>query len=139
MIVVDSSALVDLLIDKTARGQAVAVALDADPTWAAPQHLLVEVAHVLRKRVIVDQALSEGAGAAAVAALAAYAFTWVELDAALLARVWKLRDNLTAYDAAYVAAAERLGCPLVTVDAKLAKGAAAAGAHCRVVVPGSAT
>ena len=37
-----------------------------------------------------------------------------------LARVQELRDNLTAYDAAYVALAEALGCALVTADARLA-------------------
>jgi predicted nucleic acid-binding protein len=36
-------------------------------------------------------------------------------------RVWSLRDNLTAYDASYVALAEALECPLVTTDGKLAK------------------
>jgi predicted nucleic acid-binding protein len=36
-------------------------------------------------------------------------------------RIWVLRDNLTAYDASYVALAEALDCPLVTSDAKLAK------------------
>jgi predicted nucleic acid-binding protein len=36
-------------------------------------------------------------------------------------RIWGLRDDLTAYDACYVALAEALGCPLVTSDAKLAR------------------
>ena len=38
---------------------------------------------------------------------------------ALLSRVWELRDNATAYDAAYLALAERLEVPLLTCDAKL--------------------
>lgn len=38
----------------------------------------------------------------------------------LLPRVWQLRDNLTAYDAAYVALAESIGAPLLTSDARLA-------------------
>ena len=38
----------------------------------------------------------------------------------LMARIWELRDNLTAYDAAYVALAEVLGIPLITCDARLA-------------------
>ena len=38
----------------------------------------------------------------------------------LQARVFELRDNLTAYDAMYVALAERLVVPLLTDDAKLA-------------------
>jgi predicted nucleic acid-binding protein len=38
----------------------------------------------------------------------------------LLARVWSLRQNLTAYDAAYVALAEGLGATLITLDRSLA-------------------
>lgn len=36
-------------------------------------------------------------------------------------RIWALRDNVTAYDAAYVALAEALAVPLVTTDGKLAQ------------------
>jgi len=39
---------------------------------------------------------------------------------ALLDRIWRLRANLTAYDASYVALAERLGVDLLTIDARLA-------------------
>ena len=49
----------------------------------------------------------------------------------LLSRVWELRDNLTAYDACYVALAEALRAPLLTADARLA---AAAGIRCTVTV-----
>jgi predicted nucleic acid-binding protein len=49
----------------------------------------------------------------------------------LLARCWELRDNLSVYDAAYVALAEALGTPLLTADARLAK---APGLKCAVEV-----
>jgi predicted nucleic acid-binding protein len=49
----------------------------------------------------------------------------------LLPRVWELRDNLSAYDATYVALAEALGCPLLTGDARLA---AATGPNCPTMV-----
>ncbi len=39
----------------------------------------------------------------------------------LMERIWELKDNLTAYDAAYVALAEALDAPLVTMDARLAR------------------
>ena len=39
----------------------------------------------------------------------------------LLSRIWELRRNVTAYDAAYIALAEALAAPLVTTDAKLAR------------------
>lgn len=47
--------------------------------------------------------------------------------APLLQRMWQLRGNVTAYDAAYVALAERLDAPLVTSDGKLAT---ASGPRC---------
>jgi predicted nucleic acid-binding protein len=46
--------------------------------------------------------------------------------------MWELRSNLSGYDAAYVAAAELLGVPLVCGDRRLAS---APGLRCRVVVP----
>jgi len=52
----------------------------------------------------------------------------------MLDRVWELRDNLTAYDAAYVALAEAFDCPLVTADARISR---APGLRCSVtVLPG---
>jgi len=47
----------------------------------------------------------------------------------LLTRIWELRGNLTAYDAAYVALAEVLGAPVVTRD----EGLAAAPGHRAVI------
>ena len=44
---------------------------------------------------------------------------------------WELRDNVSAYDAGYVALAEALGCALLTVDGRLA---AAQGVRCPVTV-----
>ena len=47
-------------------------------------------------------------------------------------RAWALRSNLTSYDAWYVALAEVLGCPLVTLDRKLSR---ATGPTCDIIVP----
>jgi predicted nucleic acid-binding protein len=47
----------------------------------------------------------------------------------LVDRMWHLRANLTAYDAAYLAAAELLTCPLVTADVRLAR---VRGARCEI-------
>jgi predicted nucleic acid-binding protein len=65
-------------------------------------------------------------------------FLWLALTRhatfSMLDRVWELRHNLTAYDAAYVALAETLQCPLVTGDARISR---ASGLRCPVtVLPG---
>ena len=49
----------------------------------------------------------------------------------LLGRIWELRDDLSAYDATYVALAEAVEAPLVTADGRLAR---AAGPRCTVTV-----
>lgn len=49
----------------------------------------------------------------------------------MLHRMWELRDNLTAYDATYVALAEALDCPLLTADQRLAS---APGPACSIAV-----
>ena len=49
----------------------------------------------------------------------------------LLPRIWELRHNLTAYDAAYVALAEIVEAPLFTLDRKIAN---APGHHAEVIV-----
>lgn len=68
---------------------------------------------------------------------------WTALDAwrrlgltrypthALLERVWELRENLSAYDAGYVALAESLGCSMVTADARISRSP---GIRCPVTV-----
>jgi predicted nucleic acid-binding protein len=48
----------------------------------------------------------------------------------LLPRIWSLRENLTAYDATYVALAEALDCPLATADLRLAE---APGRTCEII------
>jgi len=54
-----------------------------------------------------------------------------ELPSVVLDRIWELRDDLSAYDAGYIALAERLGCALVTADARLSR---ALGIRCPVTV-----
>lgn len=49
----------------------------------------------------------------------------------LLARIWELRENLSAYDASYVALAEALTCGLVSADARLARSP---GPRCAITV-----
>ncbi len=119
MIAVDASVLADALIDDGPVGVAARAALTADPHWAAPSHLLVEVVSVVRGRALGGK-LGPVRAQEAVDALPTLAIDQVDI-ATLVDRMWQLRGSLTAYDAAYVAAAEALGCPLVTADGRLAK------------------
>lgn len=95
----------------------------------APDLLDLEVLSVLRRRASsgdIDEASAEDAlGALGELRLTRYPHL------PLLPRVWTLRTNLSPYDAAYVALAEELGCPLVTGDRGIAR---APGIGCAVEV-----
>lgn len=114
MIVIDASAAVlGLLNDGDARR------FLATETVVVPHLADSGVAHALRAQVLRGRV---GAHDARVAL-----DRWARLGiqrfgvVGLLARVWELRDNLTAYDATYVALAEALGCDLLTADARLVR------------------
>lgn len=124
MIVLDASAAVlALLNDGDARRSVMREAV------AVPHLVDAEVAHALRAQV---QRGRVGMRDAEVALA-----RWARLGlrrfpvVGLLPRVWQLRENLTAYDASYVALAESLGCALVTADARLAR---APGPTCAITV-----
>lgn len=128
-IVVDASALVDALTFPGDAGDLVRDAIYGH-RMAAPEQLMVETFHAIRGRVLGGK-VTVADGEEAVRELARTAVETVP-TALLLARIWKLRDNLSGYDAAYVAAAEHLGVPLVTADNRLA---AAPGLRCEVRTP----
>lgn len=96
---------------------------------AAPDLLRVEVLSVIRRQLRVGTI--DGAQAdQAVTDLLDLPIA-VYPTAPLLSRCWQLRDNLTAYDACYIALAETLGCALLTTDARLAR---APGPTCPIEV-----
>jgi len=118
VIVVDASAVIEVLLN-TPAGVRVADRLFADgETLHAPHLLDLEVAQVLR-RYALSAELDAARGAQALEDLAALPLSRYPHDV-LLPRIWELRHNVTAYDAAYVALAEALAAPLVTRDAALA-------------------
>ena len=130
MIVVDASAALEVVLRTPAAAAVEARLFDPAETLHAPHLIDVEIAQVLRRYALTG--LAEPARwNAALAALADFPMSRYPHDI-LLSRVWELRDNLTAYDAVYVALAEALDAPLLTRDRRLA---AAAGhfAHIEVI------
>jgi predicted nucleic acid-binding protein len=123
--VVDASALVAFYAADDPRRDAVAARLAGGDAWFAPAHIDAEVVSALRKLARPSPTL-RAAAPAALQHLARFPIRRMPL-APLLSRIWELRDNLTAYDGAYVALAERLDGPLVTCDGKLS---GASGPEC---------
>lgn len=119
MIVLDASAIVELLLG-TNPGRSIAARI-ADPALGlhVPHLADVEIAQALRRYV------REGELDAASAASALEDLRSLDLERhahePLLDRIWALRENLTAYDAAYVALAEALNTTLLTCDGRLAR------------------
>ncbi|MDX6609365.1 MAG: hypothetical protein QOF85_1290 [Solirubrobacterales bacterium] len=91
--------------------------------WA-PYLIDAEVGHSLRRRVGADQ-LQANDARAALFDLARFPLRRIA-HSELLDRAWALRHNLSFYDGLYVALAERLEIPLLTLDSRLAKAAGAA-------------
>jgi predicted nucleic acid-binding protein len=116
LIILDASAAIELFVN-TDRAVGIADRLRGSD-WCAPHLLDVEVLQVLRKLVRLGE-VDEHDAAAAIERLALAPIFRFE-HGPLADRIWALRENLTAYDAAYVALAEHFHAPLVTCDAKLA-------------------
>jgi predicted nucleic acid-binding protein len=116
-IVVDASVMVAALVDSGPDGTW-AEQLLSGHQLAAPHLMPVEVANVLRRAALAGD-LSDDVATLAHGDL-------IEIRVALFPyeplaeRVWELRRSVTAYDAWYVALAERLDAPLVTLDGRLA-------------------
>ncbi len=117
MIVVDASVLANALGDDGDDG-AIARTRLTESELAAPDLIDVETVAVLRKRWIAGdltaQRFSDAIDDLEDLDLARYP------TLPLMRRAFELRDNLTAYDAVYVALSEQLGCTLLTADRRLA-------------------
>jgi len=122
LIVVDASALIEVLL-RTPAARTVENHLFAPgQTLHAPHLLDIEVAQVIRRYAAKGEIDGER-GRAALADLHDFPLQRYPHDF-LLPRVWDLRNNLTAYDAVYVALAEALDAVLLTRDQRLAAAAA---------------
>jgi len=118
VLVVDTSAVVAALVGRPP-DRRLADRLGADGDLHAPHLLDVELLHALGRLVRTGQ-LSEERAADARADFAELTVVRYRHEP-LADRVWALRDNLTAYDATFVALAEALGVPLVTCDAGITR------------------
>jgi predicted nucleic acid-binding protein len=124
VIVIDASAALSALLNAGPARSAL-----ASEQLHAPHLVDSEVANGLRRMVAAEQLAADSG--------------WIALDAfrrlgmtrypvfSLLDRVWELRDNLSAYDASYVALAELLDCNLLTADARLSR---APGIRCSITL-----
>ena len=127
--VVDASVLVAALVDSGREGRWAEATL-AEGSLTGPELALAEASNILRRLERAGQ-ISRIEAASAHGDL-------LRLDLELFPfapfaeRVWALRGNLTSYDAWYVALAEALDCPLVTLDRKLSR---ASGPTCEVIAP----
>ena len=127
MIVLDASALVEQLLDTLKGLQLQQRCLDKAKTIHSPHLVDVEVTQVLR-RYCQQGLLSTIRASEAMEDLMAFPLIRYAHES-FLPRIWELRENLTAYNAAYVALAELLDTPLVTCDTRLA----AAPGHSAIV------
>ena len=118
MIVVDASAMLEVLLGTATGARVEDRLLSRGESLHAPHLLDVEVAQVLRRYASAGE-LTPARGREALTDLADFPVHRYPHDV-LLPRIWELRQNVTAYDAAYLALAETLAAPLVTCDARLA-------------------
>ncbi len=127
-LVVDASMVVAALVDSGTDGRW-AEALLASGPLAAPHLLVVEAANILRRSA------ASGAISAEQASMAHADLLDLRVEffpyAPFAARIWELRENVTCYEAWYVAVAETFNAPLATLDVRLAN---APGPRCRFVV-----
>jgi predicted nucleic acid-binding protein len=129
LIVIDASVLANVVGDDEGDGwRARAEFRDAGDV-AAPDLVDVETVSVLRKRwlagTVTDERFATAVGDLAQLDLERYP------TLRFMRRAFELRANVTAYDSAYVALAEELGCDLLTADQRLAS---ATGPRCRIRV-----
>ena len=127
--VVDASVVVAALVDSGPTGEWAETVLE-NTALAAPELVLVEAGNILRRLELSGEISASEAGAAYTDLLA------IDLElfpfARFSERVWELRHNLTCYDAWYVALAETLNRPLITLDRRLSRSN---GPICQILVP----
>lgn len=128
-LVCDASAVVALLIDSGPHGRWAAERLTGTEL-AVPSLFAFEAANIIRRQEAAGIIGTDQATQAHADLLDLPVEEWPH--SLVAARAWQLRRNLTIYDATYVALAEHLDVPLVTLDHRIAK---APQLRCRVATP----
>jgi predicted nucleic acid-binding protein len=121
LIVIDASALLEILLRTDRADRLMERAFSGSEQMHAPQLLDIEITQVLR-RLVRQKEITVARAERALEDLSALVVERHEHQT-IVRRIWQLRDSLSACDGAYVALAEALAAPLLTCDAKLA------GAH----------
>jgi predicted nucleic acid-binding protein len=122
VIVLDASAAIDWLLQTAAGQQIEGRIYERGESLHAPHLLDLEVAQVLR-RLVREGAVSGPRADQAIEDLLDLRVTRYP-HFIFLPHIWRLRDNFSAYDAAYVALTEKLGATLITRDSRLASACA---------------
>jgi predicted nucleic acid-binding protein len=128
MLVVDASCLFEVVAD-TPGAEVIRKRLASDPDQAAPHVIDVEVLNVVRRHHLAGR-LERTAAQQAIDDLRAWPGERFG-HRALLDRVWELREGVRGWDAFYVALAEALDAPLLTLDPRLRR---AHGPRCAIEV-----
>ena len=128
-IVVDASVLIVALVDTSLEGIWAESVLEEE-ALIGPELALLEASNILR-RLELAGSLTKPEVSNAHSALLQLNLELFPF-APFAARVWGLRDNLTCYDAWYVAIAEDMGCPVATLDRRLGR---AIGPTCQFLTP----
>ena len=117
MIVIDASAVVEMLFATPKGSRVEQRLLGSGESLHAPHLLDLEVTQVIRRH-LKGNLISVSRAQLAFEDFVALKFRRCPHDV-LIRRIWNLRDNFNAYDATYLALAEEIGAILVTCDAKM--------------------
>jgi predicted nucleic acid-binding protein len=128
LVVTDAGVWIKAIVDE-GPGGAVRTRLAGEVSVAAPALLDLEFANVLRG-LLTKKSINESSAERALTEIAQAPIKRYGHQA-LLRRIWQLKSNMTAYDAAYVALAELLGADLLTIDRRIT---GVPGIRCRVEV-----
>lgn len=134
MIVLDAGVWATALTEMSPPAEEARRLLTNDDQWVLPSHGHVETLRTIR-RLEAHNILTEDEAQEAVNEVSSAEVITVAPEPWLLHEIWTLRHNVSPYDAAYVALAQRYECSLATFDKRLARAAAQYGVS--ALVPGS--